>query len=272
MPAIIALLSVAIFVIIYLWVQQPPYRTLYPGLAEVDRQAAYEALNAGGFEALIDAQTGELKVPDGKYHEARIYLASQGLPRGATTAGIESLNSDTSMTTSQFMEQVRYISAMEQELALSIAQIATVKSARVHLASPKQSVFVRNRTQAKASVVVNPRPGRVISPSQVEAIVHLVASSTPYLAAEDVVVVDQRGKLLTDANSFGSMQLSSAQITYKQRLEETYRNRIAAILVPVLGEAMCDRKWMYRSILLRSNLPLRSTTAITLGPRLAPRS
>jgi len=236
MPAIVALLSVAVFVIIYLWIQQPPYRTLYPGLAEVDRQAAYEALNGGGFEAAIDPQTGELKVPDSKYHEARIYLASQGLPRGGTSAGIESLNSDTSMTTSQFMEQVRYISAMEQELALSIAQIATVMSARVHLASPKQSVFVRNRTQAKASVVVNPRPGRVISPSQVEAIVHLVASSTPYLAAEDVVVVDQRGKLLTDADSFGSMQLSSAQITYKQRLEETYRNRIAAILVPVLGE------------------------------------
>lgn len=236
MPAIIALLSVAVFVIIYLWVQQPPYRTLYPGLAEVDRQAAYEALNGSGFEAAIDPQTGELKVPDSKYHEARIYLASQGLPQGGTSAGIESLNSDTSMTTSQFMEQVRYISAMEQELALSIAQIATVMSARVHLASPKQSVFVRNRTQAKASVVVNPRPGRVISPSQVEAIVHLVASSTPYLAAEDVVVVDQRGKLLTDADSFGSMQLSSAQITYKQRLEETYRNRIAAILVPVLGE------------------------------------
>ncbi|MGB1159092.1 MAG: flagellar basal-body MS-ring/collar protein FliF [Porticoccaceae bacterium] len=236
MPAIIALLSVAIFVIVYLWVQQPPYRSLYPGLSEVDRQAAYEALNTEGFEAQIDPQTGALKVPDGKYHEARIYLASQGLPRGGAAAGIESLNSDTSMTTSQFMEQVRYISAMEQELALSIAQIATVQSARVHLASPKQSVFVRNRTQATASVVVNPRPGRVISPSQVEAIVHLVASSTPYLAAEDVVVVDQRGKLLTDANSFGSMQLSSAQITYRQRLEETYRNRIAAILVPVLGE------------------------------------
>jgi len=174
MPAIIALLCVAVFVIIYLWVQQPPYRTLYPGLAEVDRQAAYEAMNSGGFQVLIDAQTGELKVPDGKYHEAKIYLASQGLPRGGTAAGIEALSSDTSMTTSQFMEQVRYISAMEQELALSISQIATVKSARVHLASPKQSVFVRNRTQAKASVVVNPRPGRVVSASQVEAIVHLV--------------------------------------------------------------------------------------------------
>ena len=109
-------------------------------------------------------------------------------------------------------------------------------SARVHLASPKQSVFVRNRTPAKASVVVTPRPGRVVSSSQVEAIVHLVASSIPYLAADDVVVVDQRGKLLTDANSFDSMQLSSVQMEHKQRLEETYRNRIDAMLTPVLGE------------------------------------
>ena len=139
------------------------------------------------------------------------------------------------MTSSQFMEQVRYVSAMEQELARSVTQINTIRSARVHLASPKQSVFVRNRTPAKASVVVSPYPGRQVSRSQVEAITHMVSSSIPYLAAEDVVVVDQRGKLLTDANNFASMQLNSAQMEHKQRLEETYRNRIDALLMPVVG-------------------------------------
>ena len=133
------------------------------------------------------------------------------------------------------MEQVRYVSAMEQELARSITQINTIRSARVHLASPKQSVFVRNRTPAKASVVVSPYPGRQVSRSQVEAITHMVSSSVPYLATEDVVVVDQRGKLLTDANNFASMQLNSAQMEHKQRLEETYRNRIDALLMPVVG-------------------------------------
>ena len=236
MPAIVTLLTAAVFIIAYLWLQQPPYRTVYPGLNEADRQAAYEALTSGDFQAKIDANTGELTVPDSKYHEARIFLAARGLPQGGANTGMDSLNSEASMTTSQFMEQVRYTSAMEQELARSITQIATVMSARVHLASPKQSVFVRNRTPAKASVVVTPRPGRVVSSSQVEAIVHLVASSIPYLAAEDVVVVDQRGKLLTDANSFDSMQLSSVQMEHKQRLEETYRNRIDAMLTPVLGE------------------------------------
>jgi len=235
MPAIIAFLSVAVFLLAYSWMQDPVYRTVYPGLSESDRQAAFEALAGADFKARIDSSTGELKVPDSRYHEARIFLAARGLPQEGTTGGISGLSDEASMTSSQFMEQVRYVSAMEQELARSITQINTIRSARVHLASPKQSVFVRNRTPAKASVVVSPYPGRQVSRSQVEAITHMVSSSVPYLATEDVVVVDQRGKLLTDANNFASMQLNSAQMEHKQRLEETYRNRIDALLMPVVG-------------------------------------
>ncbi len=235
MPAIIALLTIAVFIIAYSWVQEPAYRVVYPGLSEADRQAAFEALSSAEYSAKIDPQTGELKVPDARYHEARIFLASRGLPQGGATGGMDSLSDDASMTTSQFMEQVRYVSAMEQELGRSISQISTIQSARVHLASPKQSVFVRDRTPAKASVVVAPYPGRTVSPSQVEAITHMISSSIPYLAAEDVVVVDQRGKLLTDANNFASMQLNSVQMEHQQRLEESYRSRIDALLTPVVG-------------------------------------
>ena len=235
MPAIIGLLTLAIFIIAYSWVKEPLYRAVYPGLSESDRQAAFEALSGAAFGAKIDSKTGELKVPDGRYHEARIFLAAQGLPQGGAMGGIDSLGDDASMTTSQFMEQVRYVSAMEHELGRSVTQISTVKAARVHLASPKQSVFARNRTPAKASVVVTPYPGRLVSASQVEAIVHMIASSIPYLSAEDVAVVDQRGKLLTDANNFASMQLNSVQTEHKQRLEENYRNRIDALLSPVVG-------------------------------------
>ena len=235
MPAIIAFLSVAVFLIAYSWMQDPIYRAVYPGLSESDRQMAFEALSGANFNARIDSATGDLKVPEARYHEARIFLASRGLPQEGTTGGISGLTDQASMTSSQFMEQVRYVSAMEQELARSVTQINTIRSARVHLASPKQSVFVRNRTPAKASVVVSPYPGRQVSRSQVEAITHMVSSSIPYLAAEDVVVVDQRGKLLTDANNFASMQLNSAQMEHKQRLEETYRNRIDALLMPVVG-------------------------------------
>ena len=235
MPAILVFLAVGLFLLAYSWIQTPPYKTVYPGLTESDRQAAYTALTGADFNAKIDSKTGQLKVPDNRYHEARIFLASRGLPQSATTGGMDALNNDTSMTTSQFMEQVRYINAMEQELARSISQIGSIKGARVHLASPKQSVFVRDRTPAKASVVVTPLAGRVVSESQVQAIVHMVASSVPHLSADDVSVVDQRGKLLTDTNSFASMQLNSEQMSHKQRMEETYRNRIDAFLTPVVG-------------------------------------
>ena len=235
MPAIIVLMAVGLFLLAYSWIQAPPYKAVYPGLGESDRQAAYTALIGSDFSAKIDNKSGELMVPGDRYHEARIFLASRGLPQGAAAGGMSALNEDTSMTTSQFMEQVRYVSAMEQELAQSIIQIGSIKSARVHLASPKQSVFVRSRTPAKASVVVTPFGGRVISSSQVQAIIHMVASSIPYLSADNVSVVDQRGKLLTDANNFASMQLNSEQMAHKQRMEETYRNRIDAFLTPVVG-------------------------------------
>ena len=235
MPAIIALMAAALFALTYSWIQTPPYRAVYPGLTEADRQAAYTALVGSDFSAKIDSKTGELQVPGNRYHEARLFLASRGLPQSAASGGMAALSKDSSMTTSQFMEQVRYVSAIEQELAQSISQIGSIQSARVHLASPKQSVFVRSRTPAKASVVLTPYAGRVVSESQVQAIIHMVASSIPYLSADAVSVVDQRGKLLTDANNFASMQLNSEQMSHKQRMEETYRNRIDAFLTPVVG-------------------------------------
>ena len=141
------------------------------------------------------------------------------------------------MTTSQFMEQVRYNAAVEQELARSVLQIGSIQAARVHLATPKQSVFVRDRAAPKASVVVSPYPGRAVSPKQVQAIVHLVASSVPYLTPEGVTVVDNMGKLLTEAPNEGKLGLTTAQALHKQQLEETYRDRIMAILSPIVGEA-----------------------------------
>lgn len=235
MPAIITLLTIVVFLIAYSLAKEPPFRSLYPGLSEADRQAAFEALANAEFDVKINSDTGDLTISDERYHEARIFLASRGLPKEGSAGGMGSLSEDASMTTSQFMEQVRYISAMEQELARSVEQIASIQSARVHLAAPKQSVFVRNRTPAKASVVVSPFPGRIISHSQVEAIIHMVSSSVPYLATDDVVVVDKRGKLLTDANKASSNRLNSGQMEHQQSIEETYRSRIDALLASVVG-------------------------------------
>ncbi len=233
-PALIALMTVVLFVLMYSWAQTSPHRTVYPGLTEADRQSAFEALSNADFSARIDTQTGELKVPSSRYHEARLYLASQGLPKSTVTGSIGAMSETAAMTTSQFMEQVRYISAIEIELAASVAKISSIESARVHLASPKQSVFVRNREAAKASVVVLPYPGRIVSESQVQAIIHLIASSVPYLAAGNVSVVDQRGELLTNVEGSTSL-MSNEQMAHKQSREEAYRNRINAFLSPIVG-------------------------------------
>jgi len=179
MPAIIALLTLMIFGAIYLWMQAPPWRNILPGLGESDRQAALEALKTGRFDAKVDPETGNLQVPAARYHEARMLLASQGLPKGAVAGGIDSLKDQSAMTTSQFMEQVRYNSAIEQELARSVMTISTIRTARVHLAMPRQSPFIRERIAPKASVVVTPHQGRMVSPAQVKAITQLISSSVP---------------------------------------------------------------------------------------------
>ncbi len=236
MPAIIALLVIMVFAVIWLWMQQPPYRSLMPGISEADRQAALEALKTGKFDARVNPENGNIEVLAARYHEARMLLASQGLPRGAIGMGMEALKDQSSMTTSQFMEQVKYTTAIEQELARSVTTIATIRNARVHLAMPRQSPFVRERIPPKASVVVTPHSGRVVSPAQVKAIVQLVSSSVPYLPAENVSVVDDEGNLLTDSSSEQALGMTSAQLAHKRQVEQEFRHRVMTILAPIVGE------------------------------------
>lgn len=232
------LLLLVIVATAFQFTQSTPYRPIMPGMTETDKQAAVEALKAGDFKPKLDTGSGQIMVPEGRYHEARIFLAGQGIPKEAQPIGMESLKEKSSMTTSQFMEQVQYNTAIEQELSRSIMQISTIKAARVHLALPKQSVFVRERATPKASVVVTPHSGRGVSTPQVKAIVHLVSSSVPYLTPENVSVVDDQGNLLTMDNPVdAAMGLTVAQMSHKQRTEETYKNRVVDLLSPVVGEA-----------------------------------
>ncbi len=236
LPFILMLVVVVIFALTYSWMQTTPYRPVMPGLQEADQQAAFNSLKTAEFKPKIDSVTGQLTVPTDRFHEARIFLASQGLPKSGAT-GLDGLKDQSSMTTSQFMEQVKVNAAMEQELARSIMQIGSVQSARVHLATPKQSVFVRDRTPPKASVVLAPYPGRAVSASQVQAIVHLVSSSVPYLSPDQVTVVDNVGKLMTESATEQKLGLTSAQEQHKLQMEEVLRGRIMQILSPMVGEA-----------------------------------
>jgi flagellar M-ring protein FliF len=235
LPFVMGALALTICILFFLWVSAPTYRSVYPGMSEADRQQAKDALDSAGFVSRIDMNTGALQVSDERYHEARILLASQDIPRSATSGGFDNLLEQGSLTTSRFMEQVSYRAAMETELAKSVTEISTIRGARVHLAEPQQSVFVRNQTPAKASVVVVPHPGRVVTQSQIRAIVHLVSSSVPYLPAENVSVVDNTGALLTDTEGENAMTLTTAQSEHKRSLEMSYNRRIEQILASIVG-------------------------------------
>lgn len=236
LPFIVILMVVAAFGLASISMKTPSYRALTMMLPETDKQLAIETLKAGNFDPQVDNNTGQIMVPGDKYQEARMLLASKGLPR-AEAQGMETLKDMPAMTTSQFMEQVRYNNAMEQELAKTISQIAGIRSARVHLAAPKQSVFVRDRVPTKASVIITRAPGKQVSSANVQAIISLVASSVPYLAPENVSVVDNYGTLMNDMLGEAPLGLTGAQLQQKQQMEDLYRTRLIQLLAPIVGEA-----------------------------------
>ncbi|MDA0629859.1 MAG: flagellar basal-body MS-ring/collar protein FliF [Proteobacteria bacterium] len=235
MPAVIAIVSLLLVLIFWSVMTSTPYRSVSDGMESADVQLPFEALKTSNYKVRINEATGQLEVPTNDFQSARIFLASQGIPRAAVDGGMGSLADGSSMTTSQFMEQVQYNNAVEVELARTIAEISTIESARVHIAAPKQSVFVRDRQPAKASVVVKPFRGRVVDPAQVLSIVHLVSASVPYLATQDVTVVDNYGNLLTGSNADkdGTPALNNAR--FEAEREMALSERIRELLIPALG-------------------------------------
>ncbi len=234
-PAVIGLLVLLFCVFFYMWISAPGYRAVYPGMLESDRQTAYELLLSSGFDVKINSTSGELEVTNDRYHEARMIMAAQNIPKSAALGSLGSLVEQGSITTSRFMEQVSYRAAMESELAKSVEQIGSISSARVHIAESHQSAFVRNKSPSKASVVVRPYPGRSVSRSQIQAIVHLVSSSVPHLDKENVTVVDDLGQLLTDAESDVALALTAAQSEHKKNIEIDYQNRIQQLISAIVG-------------------------------------
>lgn len=226
--------SVAIGASVVMWSWTPNYGVLFGALAEQDAASVMDALRQSGYAPKLDETTGAILVPAQEVRAARIKLAAMGLPKGVS-AGFEALDKKNTFGVSQFMEKARYQRALEIELARTVQNLSSVQSARVHLAVPRQSVFVRNRQKARASVVVNLYPGRVLEPGQVDAIVHMVASSVPNLETDNVTVVDQKGDLLTKGERDREMAQSNTQFEYTRRVEQDYVDRIQGILGPLVG-------------------------------------
>ncbi len=224
--------SVAAAIWLVLWSQGPSYTLLYGQLSERESGAVIDALSANGIPYRLEA--GAIHVPEAQVHEARIKLAGQGLPQ-SDGMGVELIQQDQGFGTSQFMENARYQHALETELARTIAKVQGVQGARVHLALPRQSVFVRDRSGASASVMLQLYSGRRLEPGQVAAIVHMVASSVPDLEANDVTVVDQNGSLLSSPDDDNEMSMTARQFEYTRQLEQSYSQRVEDLLAPIVG-------------------------------------
>jgi flagellar M-ring protein FliF len=220
----------------FLYGAAPDYRVLFTNVSDRDGGAIVQALGQMNVPYRIAEGGGAILVPAQQVHDVRLKLASQGLPRGGTV-GFEQMDTQKFGTT-QFQEQVNYQRALEGELARSIQSLAAVRSARVHLAIPKPSVFLRDSQKPTASVLVNLHPGRTLERAQIAGIVHLVASSVPELPVKGVSIVDENGVLLSGpSDTRPGAQLDPTQLAYAQQIEASFTKRIQDILEPIVGRS-----------------------------------
>lgn len=216
------------------WSQGQNYSTLYSQLSERETAQVVDALQAAGIPHKLEGPSGTVSVPEPQLRDARMRLAAQGLPQ-SDALGVEMIQKDSGFGTSQFMETARYQSAIETELARTVVKVQGVQGARVHLALPHQSAFIRDKQHATASVMLQLYPGRRLDPGQVAAITHLVASSVPDLETKDITVVDQSGNLLSSPDGNDALAVSAKQLEYTRSVEDGYTRRIEQLLTPLVG-------------------------------------
>ncbi len=226
--------AVAVIVAVVLWARQPDFSVLFSNLSDRDGGEIVASLQQQNIPYQYSEGGGAILVPSAMVHDVRLRLASQGLPKGGMV-GFEVMENQ-KMGASQFLEQINYQRALEGELARTISTISAVKGARVHLALPKQTAFLRDEQKPTASVLVNLQAGRTLEPAQIAGIVHLISSSVPDLNPANVSVVDQDGNLVSRQNeAMRDAGLDPSQLQYVREIEAGYMRRIEAIVAPIVG-------------------------------------
>lgn len=227
--------SVAIGFAVVLWTQGDDYKPLYGSLDRLDSSEVGEVLDFNEIAYKVDPKTGTLLVSADKIHQARLKLAERGIP-GNQSVGFELLDQEQPLGTSQFMESARYKRSLEGELSRTISSINSIRGARVHLAIPKASVFVRDGREPSASVFLDLFPGRNIENRQVQGIANLVASSIPELKIENVTVVDQKGNLLSVGVEDERLVIAAQHLDYTKKVENDIILRVRRLLTPIIGD------------------------------------
>lgn len=224
--------AIAVIIALVLWAKTPDYKVLYSNLADQDGGAIVTQLTQMNVPYRFSDNGSAIEVPADKVYDLRLRLAQQGLPKGGAV-GFELLDQE-KFGISQFSEQVNYQRALEGELARTIETLGPVKNARVHLAMPKPSLFVREQKSPSASVTLSLEPGRALDEGQISAVVHMVSSAVAGLPPGNVTLVDQGGHLLTQSNTAGR-DLNDAQLKYAMDVESRFQRRIESILAPIVG-------------------------------------
>lgn len=226
--------AVAMGVAVVMWSRGPNFGLLYAGLDQKDAAAITQALQSTNTPYTLGADGASIMAPQADLAAIRLRLAGQGLPQGSSNS-TSVPGSDSPFGMSDLAERTRYQQMLETDLGNTIAGLQSVRSARVHLALPKPSAFIRDSRQASASVLVSLYPGRQLDASQVQAIVHLVSSSVPELDASQVSVVDQQGQLLTGGAPDSAASVGDSRLRLATRIENTYADRIEELLTPLVG-------------------------------------
>lgn len=226
--------SVALGLALVLWAQEPSYQPLLNDISRYDSDQVSRVLDEAGINYKVEPRSGALLVASGEVYEARLQLARDGVTENRGM-GFEMLMEDQGLGTSQFMEKARYRHSLEGELARTVSSMGSIRSARVHLAVPRESVFVRDNRNPSASVFVDVSSSQRLSEGQVASIVNLVAGSVPQMQREDVTVVDQRGNLLSRDGDNTAAQEMARHLDINSRVEENLSQRVSSILTPILG-------------------------------------
>ncbi len=229
-------LAIALLVGAWLWTKEPPYGILFSNLSDQDGGQIVATLQQQNVPYKHSDTGGAILIPASMVHDVRLRLASQGLPKGGMV-GFEVMENQ-KLGVSQFAEQINYQRALEGELARTIQTLAAVRAARVHLAIPKQTAFLRDEMKPSASVLISLLPGRSLDSLQIAGIVHLVSSSVPQLNAASISVIDQDGKLISKQDDpLKTAGLDPNQLKYVKEIEAQYLERVVAILEPVIGKS-----------------------------------
>lgn len=226
--------SVAIGFAVVLWTQGEDWKPLYGSLDRLDSSEVGSILDFNEISYKIDGSTGALLVPVDDMHKARIVLADNGV-QGDKYSGYELLDQEQQLGTSQFMEAIKYRRGLEGELSRTISSVNSVRSARVHLAIPKQTVFIRDGREPSASVFLDLFPGRPINSKQVRGIANLIASSVPELDIENVSIVDQKGNLLSVEVEDEKLVAAAQHLDYTRKIENDIIMRVQRLLTPIVG-------------------------------------